>query len=196
MKDDDEFALTVEVPAEQWAFACRRVRFLEAAIVQILGDRGRLREWFSAPELASLSLPGLPTTRQGVARLAKAEEWRSRIVMRRGQEVREFHCAALPDRAFDGLIERVIAAPRHEGEDIPPTNNTLPAKPPGDVTSDGGNTTPPWVLPLMRVMRSQHVPSVESALRELPRHLPSGAGCPTLHEAMNALRDIGMRISH
>lgn len=193
MKDGDEFALTVTVPAEQWAFACRRLLFLEASVVQILSDRGWLREWFTAPELAALRLPGLPTTRQGVARLAKAERWRCRIVLQRGQEVREYHCTALPGRAFDQFIERIITAPRPVSEVVPP-HPAIAATPAPPIAVKASNAIQPWVLPLMRIIRTQGVLSVARAMRELSEHLPPGAPRPTVEEAEEVLRGMGMLV--
>jgi hypothetical protein len=59
----DELPLNTSIPTEQWAFMTRRLHYLEAVVVQILGDRSLLREWYTAGELAELRLPGLPLTR-------------------------------------------------------------------------------------------------------------------------------------
>ena len=88
--DNDMLALTVSVPAEQWDFARRRLRYMEAVIVQILRDAARFKEWYSAAELAALGLRGLPGTKQGIARLAASQKWRRRIVTGRGGERHEY----------------------------------------------------------------------------------------------------------
>jgi len=54
------FPLTVTVPADDWAFTNRRLRYLEGVIVQILRDGGSVKEWYTAAELAALGLSGLP----------------------------------------------------------------------------------------------------------------------------------------
>ena len=188
----DELPLTASIPADHWGFMTRRLRYLEAVIVQILGDRSLLKEWYTAGELADLGLPGLPLTRQGIARLAKARGWRSEITLQRGQEVRIYHCTALPARAFDGMLDRIILRRAIRKAGIPepapamPSPATSPPPPPTD------NTAPPWVLPLLRIVRESGTLSVASAIKELPPHLPPGVPCPTDQEAEAVLRKLGM----
>lgn len=76
-------------------------------------------EWFSAAQLAELSLPALPTTKQGVLDLAVEEDWynrraadgspltRSRPSRGGGQQ---FHVSVLPLEAREALKLRELAA--------------------------------------------------------------------------------------
>lgn len=189
----DELPLSATIPADHWASMKRRLVYLEAVIIQILGDRSLLKEWYTAGELADLRLPGLPHTRQGVARLANARGWRSHITMQRGREARLYHCTALPARAFDGLLDRIIvrgAMRRADAAPAAPARSTTPHAAP--VPSIPENTAPPWVLPLLRIVRASGSLSVASAVEELPRHLPPGVACPSHQEAEDMLRKLGM----
>lgn len=198
----DELPLTASIPADHWGFMTRRLRYLEAVIIQILGDRGLLKEWYTAGELAELQLPGLPRTRQGIARLASTHRWRNQIIMQRGQEARVYHCTVLPHRAFDGLLDRIICrGALRRAESIPlapsttPAENTATLRPATPREAATENTAPPWVLPLLRIVRETGNSSVAAALDELPRHLPPGVECPTHDEAEIVLSKLGMLVS-
>lgn len=102
----DTFAFTVTISAAEWSELQRRLRFVEAALIQTLRGERRLKEWFSAAELADLALPGIPATKQGLLKRAHAEQWRSRRIYGAGGERFEFHFAALPRHAFEALLDR------------------------------------------------------------------------------------------
>ncbi|CAO3437226.1 DNA-binding protein [Azospirillum doebereinerae] len=193
----DELPFTAAIPADHWGFMTRRLRYLEAVIIQILGDRSLLKEWYTAGELAELQLPGLPRTRQGIARLANARGWRSQIGLHRGQEARIYHCTVLPHRAFDGLLDRIIcrgALRRTETVPPAPPDDAATPRPMAPHKAATENTAPSWVLPLLRIVRETGNPSVAAALDELPRHLPPGVACPTHEEAETVLSKLGMLV--
>ena len=50
--------LTVSVPAEEWAYAQRRLTYLETLLVRVVRDSRNIQEWFTAGELAGKVLPG------------------------------------------------------------------------------------------------------------------------------------------
>lgn len=181
------FPLTVTVPADDWAFTNRRLRYLEGVIVQILRDGGSVKEWYTAAELAALGLSGLPRSKRGIIRLATAHRWRRRVVTGRGGERYQFHCASLPDHAFHDLLDRIIALP---GDDTPPEIPAVPAR--AREPDRPTNATPPWVLPLMRVLKAQTAPSLVKALDDLSQRLPPGIPCPTHEEAERVLRELGV----
>lgn len=184
--------LTVAVSADDWAFTKRRLRYLEAVIFQILGDRGTVREWYTAAELAGFALRGLPRSKQGVLRLAHAEFWRRRVGTGRGGERYEFHCTGLPERAFHDLLDRILGLPTEGAEDDTPAA-PVPKVAQADAPPAAlpANTAPSWVLPLLRVMRTQDAPSLPLALAALPQRLPAGVRCPSPDEAERVLRELG-----
>lgn len=93
----------------------RRLRYVEAALVQMLREERRLREWFSAPKLVSMGLPGLPRTASGLTRHARERGWESKITRRDGAgEMRVCHFASLPPGAFEALIGLVMRTPAPE----------------------------------------------------------------------------------
>jgi hypothetical protein len=188
-----ELPLTIHVDADQWAFTNRRLQYLEAVIIQILRDAARLKEWFSAAELASFRLRGLPQSRQGVSRLANARGWRFRLAPYRGGVRQEYHCAALPPPAFADLLDRILSpivgggatqAESAPSPDVPTPEVPEPEMPPT-------NTAPPWVLPLVRCLRGGNVTTVREAVAALPSSLPAGVACPTCEEAETVLRRFG-----
>jgi hypothetical protein len=192
-EDDDagRLALVAVVPTLELARLRRRVKFLEAALVQVLREDGHLREWFGAAELATLRLPGLPTTRQGIGRLAKAQGWEARIVTgARGGERLEYHFTSLPRRAFEALIALVMREGSPAGERAPAALPELP-EPEPPPAAPPAVATPQWVLPLLRMLRGSALP-LEDAVRALPAALPAGAACPDLAEARAMLRAMGM----
>ena len=58
--------LTVTVPAADWAYSQRRLKYLETLLLRVVRDRKGLQEWFTAAELAGMVLPGCQDT--GAAR--------------------------------------------------------------------------------------------------------------------------------
>lgn len=191
MITEDDFPLTVNVPVKEYAYVTRRARYLEAVALQVLGDRRRLREWFSAADLAALRLPGLPTTPQALGRLARSERWSWRDAAGQGRNVREYHCTALPARAFEALIDRIrpVAATEGRAARAASAQLTPPVSAPKPKIKEAA---PPWLLPLLRVIRRQEKLSVAGAVAALPACLPPGVACPTYEEAEAALRSIGM----
>jgi hypothetical protein len=173
---DDLFSLTVTVAADEWARAQRRIRYLEAALVQAYRAQRQLKEWFTVAELLALRLPDLPTTRQGVVRRAHAEDWLCRIATGRGGERWEFHFTNLPRKAFEEMIRRIVeppsdtmdapisAAPAPHVPEVPP--------PEPEPVAPGLATAPLWLLPLMRLIRSNPSIHVDSAMTMLDLTLP------------------------
>ena len=188
--DSEELGLVAVVPSLEMARLRRRVTYLEAALVQVLREDGQLREWFSASELAALRLPGLPTSRTGLARLARASGWEARVVTGRGGERIEYHFAALPRRAFDGLIAMVMRGDSPAGTEAPSALPELP-EPEPPPAPPRAIATQQWVLPLLRLIRG-HGLTLEKAVEALPAALPVGARCPDLDEARETLRALGM----
>lgn len=187
---DNGLALTVTIPVGEWAFTRRRLTYLEAVILQILHDPDRIKEWFGAAELATLRLRGLPQTRQGVSRLAKAQGWRCRAVPGRGGLHQEFHCTALPEAAFTDLLGRMVAPEPHRAAQQgarPSLNPPMPHPPP----PLPANTAPPWVLPLVRCLRGDRSLTLREAVEELSVTLPPGMACPSHNEAEVTLRRFG-----
>ncbi|RWR25044.1 hypothetical protein D2T29_22415 [Sinirhodobacter populi] len=70
---DERFDLTVHVAADVWAYAQRRTAFLETLLIRVLREHAEMQEWFSASELETLRLPGLPTHRSTITRKARQE---------------------------------------------------------------------------------------------------------------------------
>lgn len=195
--DTDSFNLMSVVPSAELAKLHRRVAFLEAAIVQVLRDKDRLREWFSAGELASLRLPGLPGTASGIAKLAARQRWDRSITQGKGGERVLYHFSSLPQRAFTIFIDIVV---RSEMEAEPPPSapagtGAVPFLPEAPASARTGRApiaaTPAWVLPLMRIMRSRSA-SLHDALRDLPAAAPRGTRSPSYAEALEVLRGLGV----
>lgn len=174
----DDLFLTVQVPADEWAYSQRRLAYLEALLLRIVRDRVAMQEWYDTAELVALRLPGLPQSRQGIAQKAKRESWPRRHA---GTRV-AFHVTALPARAFDALIARIL--------DLPPLDAntgdlfTVPA-PPAPAAPLPQNAAPAWVLPLMRLLRSEG--DWGTAWRALPNHLAEGIALPDVKEAARIL---------
>lgn len=179
---DETFSLTVAVGADEWARAQRRIRYLEAALVQAYRNQRQLKEWFTAGELAALSLPDLPTTRQALVRRAHAENWSYRIALGRGGERYEFHFVSLPRRAFEEMIRRIVE-PEYPLED---EKRNAPEIPEGAVPTEIAAATtdapPMWQLPLMRIIKTCPSTTVDDALWVLRRDLPPHAAIPSRDE--------------
>lgn len=183
---DDLFFLTVTVTADEWARAQRRIRYLEAALVQACRAQRQLKEWFTVAELLALRLPDLPTTRQGVVRRAHAEDWLCRIAAGRGGERYEFHFTNLPRKAFEEMIRRIVEPPS-DSVDAPISDAPaphVPEAPPSEAehASPAAATAPPWVLPLMRLIRSNPSLPVDAAMAMLDLTLPEDGPHPTREE--------------
>ncbi|EFH6320744.1 transposase, partial [Escherichia coli] len=61
---------------------------------------------YSAQELADLSLPGIPSTRVGIAVKAKRDKWASRVREMKGGGV-EYHIDSLPTETQKALRQRL-----------------------------------------------------------------------------------------
>ncbi|MBF0334561.1 MAG: hypothetical protein HQL40_13095 [Alphaproteobacteria bacterium] len=187
----DELDLVVSIPAPELAHLQRRVLYLEAVLIQVLREGNRVKEWFSAAELLAMRLPGLPTTRAGLTRLAGAERWPRRRGEYRGRTMHLYHFSGLPRRAFDTLIDRVIGAGADEidAADVAPAL----APPPAPLPAPAANSaSPPWLLPLMRMIRTEAPATVREAIAILPEYLPAGISPPSMDEVLPTLRRLGL----
>ncbi len=184
---DETFSLTVAIGADEWARAQRRIRYLEAALVQAYRNQRQLKEWFTAAEFIALSLPDLPATRQALIRRAHAENWSRRIAIGRGGERYEFHFVNLPRRAFEEMIRRIIE-PEHPPAEV---EGDAPEIPDGVVPASTADpvveATPVWLLPLMRIIKSRPSVSVDDALFVLRRSLPPHATIPSRDEVADLI---------
>lgn len=87
---------------------------------------------YSAIELASLRLPGLPGTKRGIEKLSSRQAWPFREVAARGGRTgtrKEYAVAALPVAAKQALLERHLATPSDfsSGANLPAPLPTAPA---------------------------------------------------------------------
>lgn len=174
----NDLFLTVQVPADEWAFAQRRLAYLETLVLRIVRDRAAFPEWYDAGEIAAMRLPGLPLSRTAIAQKARRECWKRRTA--KGRRAL-FHVSSLPARAFDALIARILDLPELEAE----TDDlfALPLPPALDPFPE--NAMPPWVLPLMRLVRAGD--DLATAWRALPAHLSEGVVLPDVDEAARIL---------
>ena len=174
----DDLFLTVQVPADEWAYCQRRLTYLETLLLRIVRDHKAMQEWYDTAELVALRLPGLPQSRQGIAQKARRESWHNR---KTGNRV-TVHVTALPARAFDALIARILDLPPIEAdtEDL----FTVPAAPVPEAPMPE-NAAPPWILPLMRLMRTEG--DWGRAWCALPGHLPEGVQLPDVKDAAKIL---------
>jgi len=168
--------MTVQVAAEDWHFCQRRIIFLEALVLHLSRDGLDIQEWFQAGELAAMRLPGLPASRSAIAQRAERANWHKRRI---GRYV-VYHLSSLPARAFDEIVARLIDLPI----EIEP-----PAAP---IREPATNTAPPWVLPLMRLMRGSARGDLSQAWRALPDNLPAGTTLPSADEAALVLVELGL----
>jgi hypothetical protein len=86
-----------------------------------------MKEWYTARDLAGMTLPGLPVTERGILLRAKAEAWRSRPREGRGGGL-EYHVSALPTAAQVKLTladRKAAATPAAEPAPTPATRNDL-----------------------------------------------------------------------
>lgn len=192
MTNQTDFPLKVHVDADDWAYTRRRAKYLEAVLVQVLQDRDRIQEWFGAADLVGLGLPGLPRTKAGMARLANAHKWRRRRVVARGGERFEYHFASLPARAFDAMIARIVGTPAPD--DLPDLDMApvIPSPVTADEPAASDNTAPPWVLPFMRLLKSDPEGDLGRAWQDLPNHVPAGVDIPSLEDAAEVIIRLGL----
>lgn len=183
------FELTIQVPADEWAYLQRRADYLETLLIRVVRDRRHIQEWYTADELAALRLPGLPHSRAGVTRKATAGRWPRRPVGIHAQGPFLYHVSVLPARAFDALMERILDLPEIETETA--TLFDLPS-PPALPAALPGNTAPAWVLPLMRLMKGEAQGNLGRAWKALPDHLPTGTVLPSVEEAAQILVNLNL----
>lgn len=190
--------LTVTISADEWAHCQRRLAFLNALSIELTRRNAMISEWLSASELVALRLPGLPRSVSGMTRHAQSAHWQSRQDTQAGRRGTLYHVASLPNAAFEHLVSRSFAhcaavetaterPTASGGQDTPRTTPTMPV-----VQSSAGNTAPPWVLPLMRLMKGRPRADLGAAWSELPRHLPPGTNLPPIREAAEVLLRLGL----
>lgn len=191
----DSLDLTVSVPANEWAYNQRRLKYLETLLLRIVRDGKGSQEWFSAAELVGMALPGMPTTPQAVSRKASKERWQKRKAKLRGTWCNAYHVSTLPSRAFDTLVSRILNLPPIDDVvelliELPETEPIEPQE------TEPDNTAPPWVLPLMRIMRTETAGDLGEAWSRLPERLPPGIALPTVDEAAEVLVELGLVGGH
>lgn len=174
----DELELTVSVNAENWANARRRIAFIEAALARLLRENTQLREWFTAKELAAMTLPGLACTAASITRKAAHHNWRHKTVMQEGRKVLAYHYTSLPNTAFEALIRRLI--------DIPDIESFIPELP-ESAPKQQAEPTPQWMLPLMRLIKTHQVESWQEAYTML-EHRFGDENCPTPFQVEQAFQ--------
>lgn len=194
MSDNDTFSLDVSIPADKWAFTNRRLSYLEAVLIQVLRDESRIQEWYDAAQIAAMGLPGLPTSKGGITRLANKQNWLKRDEVGRGGTRFQYHYVSFPIRAFERLISKIIDGPNNYDIDESLINvESLPeieTEPPLRLTKD--NTAPPWVLPFMRLMKGESEGNLGKAWAQLPKHLPPDVELPDETEAVKTLMRLGL----
>ena len=136
-------------------------------------------------------MPGLPTARAAMTRLARSDGWKMQAVPCQGGQRHEYHFSSLPRRAFEALIDLVVAPqigakPVDQVGQVPELPEVEPPPPRPQ------NTAPPWLLPLMRAVRAEAPINVREAMEVLPRYLPPGILCPTVAEILPELQRLGM----
>lgn len=185
--------LTINVPADEWAFCQRRMTYLETLLLRLVRDQRNIQEWYDAEELAALRLPGLPGSGRAVSRKASVARWRRRWAADGGSRRYVYHVTSLPARAYDALIARILNLPEmeFESETISFSIPSLPPAPAAEPPPATLNTAPAWVLPLLRLLKG-HGGNLGAAWRELPEHLPRGVALPTTEEAAIVLVGLGL----
>lgn len=189
MSSKEGFALTVHVSADEWAFAQRRLAYLEALVLRVVRERRNIQEWYSAAELAAMRLPGLPDTPAAVTRKAAFGRWPRKQATRDGRRQQTYHVASLPARSFDALLARVLDVPElaeRPGRIVPDLPAVLP---PSKLPA---NAAPSWVLPLMRLIKGEARGDLAAAWEALPKKVPFGVVLPTVEEAAVILIDLGL----
>lgn len=183
-----QLTLTVSVPAEEYAYMQRRIAYLEALLLRIMRFEIEVREWFSSSDLHMMFLPGLPASAAAITRKARTEGWPRRCFRDGKGTVTRFHVSALPPRAFDALIARFLDLPPLDADmkgvfdlPVPPEPAPLPE-----------NAAPQWILPLMRILRTEAGGDLGRAWVALPRHVPEGMKLPDAEEAARVLIRLGL----
>lgn len=181
--------LTVSVSAEEWSYCQRRVKYLETLLLRIMRNTDNIREWFTATELAAKALPGLPVTPEAISRKASKEGWQRRKVRIGSTWTHMYHVSSLSARTFDALISCIL--------DLPPIDAALPVVPdipdaPPRRSTPPANTAPPWVLPLVRIMRKETDGDITEAWELLPERLPPDVALPSVEEAAHVLVCLGL----
>ena len=185
MSSTGSLDLTVTVSADEWAFSQRRLVYLEGVLFALVRRDGGFQEHFTPAELAELQLPGLPKTAQGIARRATIGRW----PRERGASGFFYHVSCLPPTAFDALIARLLDVPDMDGIHLPmPSFKPPPGEPPRPLPA---NTEPPWVLPLLRLVKGKAGGDIARAWEELPRHMPAGIALPSIEDAASMLIRLG-----
>lgn len=186
----DGLGLVITVDADEWAYTRRRLIFLEAVLIRIVRERANIQEWMSSGELAAKRLPGLPESKAGIARKADREGWLRRKVQGERRWHYAYHVSSLPNRAFDALIARVLDLPPPDGMmTVVPGLPDVPAAP----RAVPENTAPPWVLPLVRLLRTETGGDLSAAWDRLPGFLPPGIELPDVDEAVRVLIRFGIK---
>ncbi len=179
---------TVQVPADDWAYAQRRMTYLEAVLVQVLRDKNRIQEWYDATELASIRLPGLPTSKASITRIAKSRGWLKREIKAQGGVRFQYHYTSFPARSFDALIARILhVEPPEEHPFASPEIRPAPDEP-----EPVFNAAPPWVLPFMRLLKGEAQGDIGAAWMALPDNVPEGVQIPSLEDAADVLDQWGL----
>lgn len=187
MEKPTEFKFFVHVDADEWAYAQRRVTYLEALLIRVLHDKSQIKEWYEASELAALRLPSLPVSASGITRKAVAQHW---FRKKANGNKYTYYFGSLPERAFDALIGKLLTLPKDaeparglpELEPVPvPIKTVLP-----------DNAAPVWILPLMRLLKGKAKGNLTAAWTNLPDHLPAGTTLPDVDEATDTLIRLGL----
>lgn len=183
------FNLTINVPADEWAYLNRRVDYLETLLLRVVRDRKHIQEWYSAADLAALRLPGLPHSQAAVTRKATTCRWprRPAAISTRGPFL--YHVSVLPARSFDALMARILNLPEIEAQTAGMFNLPAPPTPPEPLPE---NTAPVWVLPLMRILKGEAQGNLGRAWHALPQRLPHGTILPSVEEAAQILVNLGL----
>nr|WP_321459676.1 DNA-binding protein [uncultured Cohaesibacter sp.] len=178
----DSFEFTIQIRADEWAEKKRRIAYLEAMLVHVLKGKANIKEWFSASELAALRLPGLPTAKASITKLASRQNWKRKEVRSKGGTKFLYHFSNLPGRAFDRLIGYIINQINQAECNTEPL--PIPAPPERDLPV---NAAPAWVLPLMRLMKGEAHGNLAIAWQALPDHVPTGTVLPDVEEAAEVM---------
>lgn len=186
----DGLDLTVSVSADTWGYVQRRLAYLEALLLRVVRDQNKVQEWFSAAELAGKALPGLPMTKEAITRKASAEQWKKRKTRKDGRWSFNYHVSSLPARSFDALISRILDLP--EIDAVVPVLPDLPQVIFPEPPAEPENTAPPWVLPLMRIMKTETAGDMGAAWDRLPERLPPGIELPSVEDAAKVLVQLGL----
>lgn len=93
-----------------------------------------IREWYSARELAELTLPGMPGTERAFQLKAKKDEWKHRL--RAAGKGLEYHIKNLPEAAQMALVERLVGTENLEALRGQPGTDDAPEPKKKQITND------------------------------------------------------------